>query len=297
VPERPAELSVSLWRGGAEGRYETYRVPRRDSQTVLDVVTYVQRHIDPTLSYRFACRVGMCGSCAMTVNGRPRWTYRTHVAKVAGSGRLEIGPLENLPAIKDLTADMAPFFEKWREAKGAFAPSRTRTDAMPRIRPGSAARIAADAAIECINCASVTPPATRCAGTPIISAPPRSTGPGRSSTTSAMPAMARGSRRSPPPAAECATPRTPRHEVPRAPTIAPHAPCVGRLTPHGGASSGPTLLSIDSGAVLRPRNDSLGFAEPSDSVALCTAEQHGCWMAEKGQWGDFATFPACPVFS
>ena len=152
MPERPTELSVSLWRGGAEGRYETYRVPRRDSQTVLDVVTYVQRHIDPTLSYRFACRVGMCGSCAMTVNGRPRWTCRTHVAKVAGGGALEIGPLENLPVIKDLATDMAPFFEKWQQAKGTFAPSRTRTDAMPRIRPDSPARIAADAAIECINC-------------------------------------------------------------------------------------------------------------------------------------------------
>ena len=90
------ELSVSLWRGAQDGRYETYRVPQRANQTVLDVVTFVQRHIDPTLSYRFACRVGVCGSCAMTVNGKPRWTCRTHVAKVAGDGRLEIGPLENL---------------------------------------------------------------------------------------------------------------------------------------------------------------------------------------------------------
>jgi fumarate reductase iron-sulfur subunit len=152
MPKALAELSVSLWRGGADGRYESYRVPRRDSQTVLDVVTYVQRHIDSTLSYRFACRVGMCGSCAMTVNGRPRWTCRTHVAKVAGNGRLEIGPLENLPVIKDLATDMAAFFEKWQRAKGTFAPSRTRADVMPRVRPDSAARIAADAAIECINC-------------------------------------------------------------------------------------------------------------------------------------------------
>ena len=130
MPETPAQLSVSLWRGGREGRYETYAVPRRESQTVLDVVTYVQRHIDPTLSYRFACRVGMCGSCAMTVNGRPRWTCRTHVAKVAGDGRLEIGPLENLPLIKDLATDMQPFFEKWQQAKGVFAPSKTRSDAI-----------------------------------------------------------------------------------------------------------------------------------------------------------------------
>ena len=60
----------------------TFTVPRSENQTVLDIVTHIQREIDPTLSYRFACRVGVCGSCAMTVNGRPRWTCRTHVSKV-----------------------------------------------------------------------------------------------------------------------------------------------------------------------------------------------------------------------
>jgi fumarate reductase iron-sulfur subunit len=147
-----SELSVALWRGDQNGRYENYTVPQRESQTVLDVVTFVQRHIDPTLSYRFACRVGVCGSCAMTVNGKPRWTCRTHVSKVAGSGRLEIGPLENLPVIKDLATDMTPFFDKWQDAKGVFAPSKSRHDEIEPIKPDSAARRAADAAIECINC-------------------------------------------------------------------------------------------------------------------------------------------------
>ncbi len=47
---------VSIWRGSAEGEYAHYDVPARESQTVLDVVTYVQRHLDPTLTYRFARR-------------------------------------------------------------------------------------------------------------------------------------------------------------------------------------------------------------------------------------------------
>ena len=149
---KSATIDVLIWRGGAQGRYQSYQVPLRENQTVLDVVTFVQRHLDPTLSYRFACRVGMCGSCAMTVNGRPRWTCRTHVAKVASGGRLRIGPLENLPVIKDLATDMRPFFEKWQQAKGALVPSRTRHDPIERILPGSPERIAADAAIECINC-------------------------------------------------------------------------------------------------------------------------------------------------
>jgi fumarate reductase iron-sulfur subunit len=147
-----AMLKVALWRGREEGRYETYDVPQRESQTVLDLVTYVQRHLDPTVSYRFACRVGMCGSCAMTVNGRPRWTCRTHVAKVVEGGRITIGPLENLPVIRDLATDMTRFFEKWQTAKGVFAPSKSRQDDTERIRPDSAERAAANAAIECINC-------------------------------------------------------------------------------------------------------------------------------------------------
>ena len=112
------QLEVKVWRGGEAGAYQIYNVPKRDNQTVLDVVTWIQRNADPTLSYRFACRVGVCGSCAMTVNGRPRWTCRTHVSTVVDDGRLEIAPLSNLPVIKDLATDMTLFFEKWRKAEG-----------------------------------------------------------------------------------------------------------------------------------------------------------------------------------
>src|ERR671914_1173405 len=103
-------LRVRVWRGQESGEYQEFEVPRLESQTVLDVVTHIQRHLDPTLAYRFACRVGMCGSCAMTVNGKARWTCRTNVSVVEQDGRLEIGPLHNLPVVKDLAVDMAPFF-------------------------------------------------------------------------------------------------------------------------------------------------------------------------------------------
>ncbi|MCU4161210.1 4Fe-4S dicluster domain-containing protein [Acidiphilium sp. AL] len=152
MSEAVSTLKVSLWRGGSDGRFKTYTVPLKANQTVLDIVTWVQRHLDPTLSYRFACRVGMCGSCAMTVNGRPRWTCRTHVTKVIQNGMLEVAPLANMPVIKDLAADMRPFFEKWVTAHGTFAASKTRTDAIEPIKPDEPARRAADEAIECINC-------------------------------------------------------------------------------------------------------------------------------------------------
>jgi fumarate reductase iron-sulfur subunit len=145
-------IDVLVWRGREQGRYQPFRVPLRESQTVLDVVTWIQRNADPTLAYRFACRVGMCGSCAMTVNGCPRWTCRTHVSKVIKGGRLEIGPLSNMPVIKDLAADMTRFFERWQQAKGRFQPSRSRNDPVEAISPASPHRVAVDEAIECINC-------------------------------------------------------------------------------------------------------------------------------------------------
>ena len=146
-------LSVSIWRGGEAGSFQPYEVPRRDNQTVLDVVTYVQRRLDASLSYRFACRVGMCGSCAMMVNGRPRWTCRTHVSRVASSGKLTIAPLRNLPVIKDLSVDMTGFFDKWARAGGAFKPTATRADDFAAIRPADPKRRHADEGIECIGCA------------------------------------------------------------------------------------------------------------------------------------------------
>jgi fumarate reductase iron-sulfur subunit len=146
-------LQVSVWRGAEDGRWVEYEVPRQTSQTVLDVVTHIQRHLEPALSYRFACRVGMCGSCAMTVNGVARWTCRTHVAKVVGAdGRLQIGPLAHLPVIRDLATDMSPFFDKWARAKGQVQGERSRHDDFAVVPPASPARQAADAGIECIGC-------------------------------------------------------------------------------------------------------------------------------------------------
>jgi fumarate reductase iron-sulfur subunit len=141
-----------VWRGGAEGAFQAFEVPRHASQTVLDVVTHIQRALEPTLAYRFACRVGMCGSCAMTVNGVARWTCRTHVDKVAAGGELEIAPLANLPVIRDLVTDMREFFDKWARAKGQFRGGRTRADDFARVPRQSPARRDVDAAIECIGC-------------------------------------------------------------------------------------------------------------------------------------------------
>jgi len=147
-----ATITVSVWRGAAQGRFVAYDVPRRPRQTVLDVVTHIQRNLEPSLAYRFACRVGMCGSCAMTVNGVPRWTCRTHVERVLRGDRLEIAPLGNLPVVRDLVTDMTAFFDKWTRAQGRFRGNADRSDDVAQVPPDSPQRRAADAGIECIGC-------------------------------------------------------------------------------------------------------------------------------------------------
>src|SRR5581483_7869141 len=146
-------LNVEVWRGGATGTFQTFTLPRRQNQTVLDVVTEIQREQDATLSYRFACRVGMCGSCAMVVNGRPRWTCRTRVNEVIADGeRLRLEPLRNFAVVKDLAVEMTQFFDKWKAAHGYFEPGATPEQEFAVVPPQTKQRQAADAGIECIGC-------------------------------------------------------------------------------------------------------------------------------------------------
>lgn len=149
-------IKVIIQRGlgedGKDGYTDTFEVPAYKSQTVLDVVSWVQQNADPTLSYRFACRVGMCGSCAMMVNGVPRWTCRTHMSKVITNDEVRIAPLRNLPVIKDLVVDMDPFFDKWVAAEGVHHGELTRDDPIARVDASSESRTEANAGIECINC-------------------------------------------------------------------------------------------------------------------------------------------------
>jgi fumarate reductase iron-sulfur subunit len=146
-------LAVDIWRGTEQGAFQAFAIPRRTHQTVLDVVTEIQREHDATLSYRFACRVGMCGSCAMVVNGRPRWTCRTRVSEVIDdNGRLRLEPLRNFTIVKDLAVEMTQFFDKWKAAQGYFEPGPAPAPDFAVVPPASPERINSNAGIECIGC-------------------------------------------------------------------------------------------------------------------------------------------------
>jgi fumarate reductase iron-sulfur subunit len=143
-------LRVFRWTSDEAQGLAEYRVAAAADTTVLDALVEVQRAQDPTLAFRYACRVGMCGSCAMVVNGRERWACRTRL-QTLGPGPVSLRPLYHFPLLRDLVVDMTPFAGKLRDAGAALAP---REDAEPyaRVSGLSAERRDIDLAIECIGC-------------------------------------------------------------------------------------------------------------------------------------------------
>jgi fumarate reductase iron-sulfur subunit len=146
----PTTLSVFRWSRGERERWQAFDVEAGPDTTVLDALVELQRRRDPTLAFRYACRVGMCGSCAMVVDGRERWACRTRLATL-GPGPVTVRPLYHFPLLRDLVVDMAPFTDRLRRVGGALAPAPAAA-AYALIPAGSRERREIDPAIECIGC-------------------------------------------------------------------------------------------------------------------------------------------------
>jgi fumarate reductase iron-sulfur subunit len=99
-PEQETEPSV-----------QSYEVPLRRDWAVLDGLNYVKDELDGTLSYRWSCRMGICGSCGMTVNGEPKLTCAAFLSSYA-PGPVRVEPLRNFPVIRDLVVEIGDFLRK-----------------------------------------------------------------------------------------------------------------------------------------------------------------------------------------
>jgi len=113
MAERDVVFRVKRYRpeSGGKPTYQDYRIPYRDDMVVLDGLNYIKDHVDPTLTYRWSCRMGICGSCGANVNGQPRLTCGTYIREVH-KGAVTIDPLANFPILKDLVVDFDDFLEK-----------------------------------------------------------------------------------------------------------------------------------------------------------------------------------------
>ena len=100
----------------AEPSFQAYEVPCRKDWVILDGLNHIKDHIDGTLSFRWSCRMGVCGSCGMTVNGEPKLTCATFLADYA-PGPVRVEPLRNFPIIRDVIVDIDDFMQKLTAVK------------------------------------------------------------------------------------------------------------------------------------------------------------------------------------
>lgn len=94
----------------------SFRVPFVKGLTVLDALLWAKENVDPGLSFRYSCRMGICGSCGMTINGEPKLGCETQIADL-GKEVVEVGPLPNYPIIRDVATDFTDFFSHHRKIK------------------------------------------------------------------------------------------------------------------------------------------------------------------------------------
>lgn len=138
---------------GGEGHFDRFEldIENETTTTILDVLLRIQRDQDPSISFRFACRVNMCGSCGMVINGREGLACKTNVSDLPKDKEITLRPLNHFPIIKDLVVDLEPFFEKLEEALSYFDP-KEKVSEPAIIRPDSKERQAIGLATECIAC-------------------------------------------------------------------------------------------------------------------------------------------------
>jgi succinate dehydrogenase iron-sulfur subunit len=106
-------MQVARYRPEAdtEASFTEYEVPCPREWAVLDGLNYIKDQLDGTLSYRWSCRMGICGSCGMTVNGEPKLTCATFLTDYA-PGPVRVEPLRNFPVVRDLVSEIGDFMRK-----------------------------------------------------------------------------------------------------------------------------------------------------------------------------------------
>lgn len=147
-------VKVMRYESGVDryARYDTFKVEPKKNMTVLDALFIIIEDHDPSLSFRCSCRLGMCGSCGMLINGKGRLACRTKLEELGGE--ITVQPMRNYPIVKDLAVDMEPFFKQWERIKPYFVSKDENVQDFAVIPPDSGRRgiIDKNKSTECITC-------------------------------------------------------------------------------------------------------------------------------------------------
>jgi fumarate reductase iron-sulfur subunit len=116
----PTNITIEVLRYRPEKEtepvYQRYEVPFRKDWVILDALNYIKDNLDGTLSYRWSCRMGVCGSCGMMVNGTPALTCATFLEKFL-PGPIRVEPLAHFPIVRDLVIEIDDFMRKLQHVK------------------------------------------------------------------------------------------------------------------------------------------------------------------------------------
>jgi succinate dehydrogenase iron-sulfur subunit len=115
------ETALKIWRYDPETgdkKLETFEVDAPEWATLLDVLDLIKDTVDGTLAYRKSCRMMICGSCGMRMDGAAVLACKTRMKPYADKGQVPvISAMGNMPVLKDLVVDMGPFWRKVRNMK------------------------------------------------------------------------------------------------------------------------------------------------------------------------------------
>jgi fumarate reductase iron-sulfur subunit len=118
MTEKTMELEILRYRPEQDQKpsFQTYVIPFKQEWVVLDAINYIKDYIDGSLSYRWSCRMGVCGSCGMMVNGVPKLTCAAFL-KDYYPEKIRVEPLNGFPIQRDLVIVMDDFINKLEEIK------------------------------------------------------------------------------------------------------------------------------------------------------------------------------------
>jgi succinate dehydrogenase iron-sulfur subunit len=120
------DVALKIWRFDSktgERELKTYEVDAPEWACLLDVLDIIKDQVDGTLAYRKSCRMMICGSCGMRMDGRAILACKERMKPIADAGHVPvISAMGNLPIIRDLVVDMSPFWDKIRAIKPYLQP-------------------------------------------------------------------------------------------------------------------------------------------------------------------------------
>ncbi len=106
-----------------EPHFQSFEVPVHKEWDVLDALNHIKDTVDGTLTYRWSCRMGICGSCGMMVNGEPKLTCATFLSSYAKNGqKIRVEPLRYFPIVRDLVTELSDFLAKLTKVKPWLMP-------------------------------------------------------------------------------------------------------------------------------------------------------------------------------